>query len=53
MSVKDQIKKYIDGHAEPKRGEMQRLHDTILQSGMEVGAREQMAIIQELADSLR
>ena len=30
MSVKDQIKKYIDGHAEPKRGEMQRLHDTIL-----------------------
>ena len=29
------------------------LRDTILQSGMEVGAREQMAIIQELADSLR
>ena len=30
MSVKDQIKKYIDGHAEPKRAEMQRLHDTIV-----------------------
>ena len=29
------------------------LRDTILQSGMEVGVREQMAIIQELADSLR
>ena len=29
------------------------LRDTILQSGMEVGARGQMAIIQELADSLR
>ncbi|RSD09124.1 SRPBCC family protein [Amycolatopsis eburnea] len=29
------------------------LRDTILQSGMEVGAREQMVIIQELADSLR
>ncbi|MFJ7214733.1 SRPBCC family protein [Amycolatopsis sp. NPDC098790] len=31
----------------------QELRDTILQSGMEVGVREQMAIIQELADSLR
>ncbi|NBH05771.1 SRPBCC family protein [Amycolatopsis sp. SID8362] len=29
------------------------LRDTILQSGMEVGAREQMVLIQELADSLR
>ncbi|SEF21045.1 Uncharacterized conserved protein YndB, AHSA1/START domain [Amycolatopsis pretoriensis] len=29
------------------------LRDTILQSGMEVGVREQMVIIQELADSLR
>ncbi|WP_103339007.1 SRPBCC family protein [Amycolatopsis sp. CA-126428] len=29
------------------------LRDMILQSGMEVGAREQMVIIQELADSLR
>ncbi|WP_410638862.1 SRPBCC family protein [Amycolatopsis sp. lyj-346] len=29
------------------------LRDTILQSGMEVGVREQLAIIQELADSLR
>ena len=29
------------------------LRDTILQSGMEVGVREQTAIIQELADSLR
>jgi len=29
------------------------LRDTILQSGMEVGARGQMEIIQELADSLR
>jgi uncharacterized protein YndB with AHSA1/START domain len=29
------------------------LRDTILQSGMEVGAAGQMAIIQELADSLR
>ena len=30
MSVKDQIKTYIGGHPEPKRGEMQALHDTIL-----------------------
>jgi uncharacterized protein YndB with AHSA1/START domain len=29
------------------------LRDTILGSGMEVGAREQMVLIQELADSLR
>ncbi len=29
------------------------LRDTILQSGMEVGVREQMVLIQELADSLR
>lgn len=29
------------------------LRDTILQSGMEVGVAEQLAIIQELADSLR
>ncbi|KDN22268.1 SRPBCC family protein [Amycolatopsis rifamycinica] len=29
------------------------LRDTILQSGMEVGAQGQMEIIQELADSLR
>ena len=29
------------------------LRDTILQSGMEVGVREQFTIIQELADSLR
>ncbi|WP_372664650.1 SRPBCC family protein [Amycolatopsis kentuckyensis] len=31
----------------------QELRDTILQSGMEVGVREQMVLIQELADSLR
>lgn len=29
------------------------LRDTILGSGMEVGAREQLVLIQELADSLR
>ncbi|MEV6441487.1 SRPBCC family protein [Amycolatopsis sp. NPDC051716] len=31
----------------------EELRDTILQSGMEVGVREQFVIIQELADSLR
>ena len=31
----------------------EELRDMILQSGMEVGVREQLAIIQELADSLR
>ncbi|MEU4526336.1 SRPBCC family protein [Amycolatopsis sp. NPDC024027] len=31
----------------------EELRDTILQSGMEVGVREQFTIIQELADSLR
>ncbi len=29
------------------------LRDTILRSGMEIGVREQLVIIQELADSLR
>jgi uncharacterized protein YndB with AHSA1/START domain len=31
----------------------EELRDTILQSGMEVGVREQFVLIQELADSLR
>ena len=30
MSVKEEIKKYIAGHAEPKRSEMQELHSVIL-----------------------
>jgi hypothetical protein len=31
MNVKEQIKNYIVSQPEPKRGEMQELHDTILQ----------------------
>src|SRR6185436_14088357 len=31
MSVKEQIKKYIDGQPETKRGDMQALHSTILE----------------------
>ena len=31
MNVQEQIKNYIAGHPEPKRGEMQTLHDMILQ----------------------
>jgi hypothetical protein len=30
MSVKDEIKNYIASHPEPKRSEMQQLHDIIL-----------------------
>ena len=30
MNVKEQIKKYITGQPEPKRSEMQSLHDSIL-----------------------
>lgn len=30
MNVKDQIKKYIESHAEPKRSEIQTLHSMIL-----------------------
>lgn len=32
MSVKKEIKKYIESHAEPKRSEMQLLHDLILRA---------------------
>lgn len=32
MSVKKEIKKYIESHPEPKRSEMQLLHDLILQA---------------------
>jgi|SRR5664279_1010726 len=31
MNVQEQIKKYITSHPEPKRGEMQALHQRILQ----------------------
>jgi len=31
MSVKEQIKNYITGHPEPKRSDMQALHERILQ----------------------
>src|SRR6187431_3302446 len=31
MNVKEQIKKYINGQPEPKRGDMQELHGVILQ----------------------
>ena len=31
MNVEEQIKKYIDGQPEPKRSDMQRLHNLILQ----------------------
>ncbi len=30
MSVQEQIKQYIASHTEPKRGEIQELHDSIL-----------------------
>lgn len=30
MSLKKEIKKYIEGHAEPKRGELQELHELIM-----------------------
>lgn len=30
MSIKEQIREFIAGHKEPKRGEMQALHDLIL-----------------------
>lgn len=30
MDVRKQVEQYITGHAEPKRGEMQALHDLIL-----------------------
>jgi hypothetical protein len=33
MSVKEQIKKYIDGQPEPKRTEMESLHRMILNAG--------------------
>ncbi|MFA6278332.1 MAG: DUF1801 domain-containing protein [Pedobacter sp.] len=32
MNIQDQIKEYIDSHPEPKRGEMQTLHSTILEA---------------------